>query len=190
MLFYNPNIRRKTTYKRLVVFGKPQERKLYSYSFFENFQEIELVFDEKITKRFEFNPMTNFLDSLHIYEVNEKFKNRFYFDITLQDNNILEFKESFFERNKQARCKGRLVCETNNQKNNCILSFHRVDSYLGYRIKLKIKRNGVGDFSVEEFYDSKTNELMYILENEFEYFVNELEIKANNILNNGWSRFE
>ena len=188
MLFYNPNIRRKITYKKTVIFGRPQERKLYSYSIFENFEEIEFVFDEKITNKYQYNIETNFLDSLKVYGENNEMKKRYFFDITQQDSNILEFKESFFQRDNKTGCYGKLVYESTEQENNyCNLTFHRVDSYLGYRIRLRITRNNNGDFSVEEFYDTKTDELQFILENEFEYFESELEIMAQKILKNGWN---
>jgi len=187
MLFYNPNIRRKITYKRPLIFGKPQERVLYSYSIFENLEVIEIVFDEKITNKYQYNIESKFLDSLRVYDRNNELKRKYFFDITKQEDNFLEFKESYFKRDNQAGCYGKLLYETSGHKGNCNLTFHRVDSFLGYKIKLKIFRNNCGDFSVEEYYSEKNDELQYILENEFEYFESELEVRAKNILRNGWN---
>ena len=82
MLFYNPNIRRKITYKRPLIFGKPQERVLYSYSIFENLEVIEIVFDEKITNKYQYNIESKFLDSLRVYDKNNELKRKYFFDIT------------------------------------------------------------------------------------------------------------
>ncbi len=187
MLFYNPNIRRKVTYKRSLIFGKPQERVLYSYSIYEDFEVIEFVFDEKTTKKYQYNIESNFLDSLRVYNENNELNRKYFFDITKQDDIFLEFKESYFKRDNQAGCFGKLEYENSGREGNCNLTFHRVDSYLGYKIKLKIFRNDCGDFSVEEYYSEKNDELQYILENEFEYFESGLEVLAKNILRNGWN---
>lgn len=186
MLFYNPNIRRRTTYKRQLVFGKPQERKLYSYSIFDNFEIIELVFAEKTTKRFQYNIESKFLDSLREYDEKNELKRKYFFDIINKNECLIEFKESFLKRDNQAGSRGRLIFEKSASLSKCYLSFHRVESFLGYRIKVKIDRNLYGDFIIEEHYCEKNDELQFVLEHEYEYFENELEVTSNKILKFGW----
>lgn len=185
MLFYNPNIRRKTTYKRLPLFGELKDRNLYSYSIYDDYEVKEILFDEKKVKCYKYNRQNAFLDSLEIYNEKNEMERRYYFDITANGPNQLEFKESSFKRTPQVGCRGKLL-KSSVELGESVLTFHRVDSFLGYRIKLNISENKNGDYLEEAYFDIKQDKLLYVLENEFEYYENELEQIAKNILNKGW----
>ncbi len=197
MLFYNPNIRRKITYKIPVSLDEEQKEKeeLHSYSVFtDDFKEKEIVFNDRIINVYQYNPKNYFLDSLKVYdELNEMIK-RYYFDIVEKvdsiradriDSIILEFVESVNQRNHNS-CYGFLEIKDDNKGEYYKLSFNRVDSFLGYKKILKLFKNEVGDFIREEFYDSKKDILQFVLENKYEYYESDLEKRAQNILKNGW----
>lgn len=197
MLFYNPNIRRKITYKIPVIFDEEQEerKELYSYSVFtEDFKVKEIVFNERIINIYQYNQENHFLDSLKVYnDLNEMIK-RYYFDIVEKEDSIrsdrsdsiiLEFLQSVYERNHNS-CHGFLEIKDDSQGEYYKLSFHRVHSFLGYKIVLKLFKNENGDFIREEFYDSKSDMRQFVLENKYEYYQSDLEKRAQNILKNGW----
>ncbi|MDD2305408.1 MAG: hypothetical protein PHP53_11975 [Prolixibacteraceae bacterium] len=197
MLYYNPNIRRKTTYKIPVIFDEEQieKKELHSFSIFtEDFKEKEIVFNEKKINVYEYNPKNNFLDSLKVFNENNEMIKRYYFDIVdkedshfvdRKDSIILEFRESLYQRNRNV-CYGYLELKDDNQVYHYKLSFHRVDSFLGYKVKVKLFKNEEGDFIREEFYNSKNDLLQFVLENKYEYIETDLEKRAQFILQNGW----
>ena len=148
MLLYNPNIRRKTTFKIPIIFGKetPSKKQLYSYSIFKiDFEITEIVFETKQILVYKYNPISLFLDSLEVYNENNERVKRYYFDIVKNDFEMIEFKESYFERDKNV-CRGYLEKNGNYHK----LSFHRVDSFLGYRKIINLFKNNFGDYIREE----------------------------------------
>jgi len=197
MLYYNPNIRRKITYKLPVLFDQVQvdKRELYSYSVFtEDFKEKEIVFNERKINVFQYNPEINFIESLKVYDQNSEMIKRYYFDIVAKENSnyvnrkdsiILEFKESLHQRDRNV-CHGYIELMENIQEEYYKLYFHRVSCFLGNKVKVKLFKNIEGDFFKEEFYDSKNDTLQFVLENKFEYFESNLEIRAQYILKNGW----
>jgi hypothetical protein len=197
MLYYNPNIRRKITYKIPVLFGAEQKEKkhLHSYSIFtDDFKEKEIVFNERRTYFYEYNPKKNFLDSLKIFnEFNELIRN-IYFEIVEKENsNIVNREDSIILEFKHARRKWSDVCHgyfehmiDNYDREYIRLYFHRVNSFLGYKVVLKLFKNKEGDFVREEFYDSQNDVLQFVLENNYEYIETDLEKRAQFILQNGW----
>lgn len=194
MLFYNRNIRRKTTYKIPVLFDEIlyEKKEVYSYSIFtEEFREREIFFDEKLVYLFEYNPQTNFANSLIIYDEKGEIKVRYFFDIIdkkdskyihMNDSLILEFKESYNFKDKNVVHGYFEKIDNKHTK----LFFGRVQSYLGYKLSLNLLKNEEGDFVREEYYDSETGLLKFILENKYEYYEPEIEKKAQKILKDGW----
>lgn len=196
MLYYNPNIRRKITYKVPVIFDEEQKEKkeLHSYSIFtEDFKEKEIVFDERRINIYEYNPEISFLDSLKVFNENNELLKRYFFDIVdkehsnyvnRKDSIILEFKESIYQRGRNV-CHGYFERMEEKQEEYYRLYFHRVDSFLGNKVKLKLFKNMEGDFIREEFF--KNDIFQFVLENKYEYIETELEKRAQNILQNGWN---
>ncbi len=185
MFLYNSNIRRKTTYKLPIIFGTETatKKKLYSYSIFKkDFETTEIVFETKQILVYKYNPISLFLDSLEVYNENNERIKRYYFDMVKNDLEMIEFKESYFERDKNV-CIGYLEKSENHHK----LSFHRVDSFLGYRKIINMFENDFGDYIREEHYEKKKDILEFVLENEYEYYESGLEKLALTILENGWS---
>jgi hypothetical protein len=188
MFLYNSNIRRKITFKIPIIFGTETvtKKKLYSYSIFrKDFETTEIVFELKQILVYKYNPLTLFLDSLEVYNENNERIKRYYFDIVNDSLEMTEFKESFFERDKNV-CRGYLEKNGNYHK----LSFHRVDSFLGYRKVVNLYLNEFGDYIREEHYEKKKDILEYVLENEYEYYESKLEKLALAILENGWNNTE
>ncbi|MEI6755353.1 MAG: hypothetical protein WCK78_19615 [Paludibacter sp.] len=185
MLFYNSNIRRKTTFKIPVIFGEENvtKKELYSYSIFTKELEVkEIVFELKQVFVFKYNPTTLFLDSLEIYNNKNERIRRYYFDLITNESNSLKFKESFFERDKNV-CIGYLEKQADFHE----LSFHRVDSFLGHRKVVKLLENEYGDYIREEHYEWKKDILEYVLENMYEYYESSLDKLSSTILENGWN---
>lgn len=195
MLYYNPNIRRKISYKIPVIFDEEQKEKkeLYSYSIFtDDFKEKEIFFNERKINVYEFNPKINFLDSLKVFNEKNELLKRYFFDlvnkedsnyVNRRDSIILEFKESVYQRGRNV-CHGYFDQIEENQREYYRLSFHRVDSFLGHKVKLKLFKNMEGDFIREEFF--KNDIFQFVLENKYEYIETDLEKRAQYILQNGW----
>lgn len=203
MLYYNPNIRRKITYKLPVLFGEVEVEKkvLNSYSIFTNdFKETKIDFDEKkinVYEYIEYKPEINLLETLTVYDENNKMIKKLFFDIVEKKNSIfLNRPDSIILEFKYSSDKGDLYgkgihghIEHNNDSKGdfYILRFHRVNSFLGHKVEVKLFKNTEGDFIREEFYDSKNDTLQFVLENEYEYFESDLEKRAQSILQNGWN---
>lgn len=197
MLYYNPNVRRKITYKIPVLFGEEQKEKkhLHSYSIFtDDFKEKEIVFNMRQIYVYEYNPKKNFLDSLKIFnEINELI-GRIYFDIVdKEDSNYVTRKDSIILEFKHAHRKWSNVCHgyvehmiDNYEQEYFRLYFHRVNSFLGYKVQVKLFKNKEGDFVREEYYDSQNDILQFVLENNFEYIETDIEKRAQFILRHGW----
>ena len=197
MLFYNPNIRRKITYKLPILFDEVQveKKEIYSYSVFtDDYKEKEIVFKERKINVFQFNQESNFMDSLKVYNEKNKLVIKHFFSkvdrknsimVNRPDSIIFEFKESNDPR-YFTTCHGYLKYINDNQREYYNLSFHRVRSYLGYKVNVKLFKNDEGDFYREEFYNSENETIEYVLENKFEYIETDLETRAQSILQNGW----
>lgn len=177
MLFYNSNIRRKTTYKIPLLFGdeKKAKRELYSYSIFAEHEAQEVVFETQNVNVYKYDPISNFIESLEVYNNKNERITKYVFNIIKNEPELFEFEH--------ARCHGYLK---NTHKEYGTLSFSHVNSFWGYRRKIKLFKNEAGDFIREEFYEYKIDILEYVLENEFEYYNSNLESKVLDILENGW----
>jgi hypothetical protein len=200
MLFYNPIIRRKITYKLPVLFGEVQVEKkvLYSYSIFTNeFKEREIVFDERKINIYEYKPEINFIETLTVYDENNKMIKKLFFDIVEKKNSIIvhspdpiiiEFKESSSKGDRYGNgMHSYIVTKNDSQGVFYILYSNKINSLLGIKVKVKLFKNTEGDFIREEFYDSKNDTLQFVLENEYEYFESGIEKRAQSILRNGWN---
>lgn len=197
MLFYNKNIRRKVTYKLPVIFDEVQveKRELYSYSIFsDDFKEKEVLFSERKINIYQYNPETQFVDTLKIYDEYGDMVKRYSFSlICFEDSNLVTnrdslvhiFKHSPVNLNKNV-CLGYIDLINESDLEYFRLRFHRVDSFLGYKVEVKYHKNSEGDFFKEEYYDASTKRLLFVLLSNFEYMETELEKRAQHILQNGW----
>lgn len=188
ILEYNPKIRSKTTYIVPMKFGeeKYSEKKIFSYTLFENKSAKEFRFDSNRILIYKFGE-NNFLSEIAEYKSETELERRTKFELIKKEELDIRFKDWTPENGDGNHCHFKFDEKEEIWK----FSFHRVDSFLGYQIKGEISLNEMGDFKEERYFQSDSKkrkyELIRVLVNEYEYFNNKLDEIANYVLQNGWN---
>ena len=186
ILTFDENIASKTTYHVPVLFGDPKydDRKLFSYSIYEDKIVKEVRFAEKEVVIWHFD-QSNFLSLIETYN---------------ESNQLLKTKIEFIEKTD-----GKFIFRDwtpgngdgnhgtlsfVNGRQNCELNFHRVDSFLGYHIKGVFKCNELGLFVEEKYYQWDLGQKEYIFAkmvvNEYTMKEHQIDKVARKVLADGW----
>lgn len=188
ILELKPEIRSKTTYSVPIIFGdiKYSQRKIFSYTIFKDKVGKEIRFDSKKILRYEFGE-NKFLSNLTEYTPQNEIERNIKFELISRDEDNIKFRDWTIKNGDGNHCQ----FELSESKSLWRFNFHRVNSFLGYRISGEISLNEMGDFKEERYYQydttKKSKELKWVLVNEYDYINNKLDEVANYIFENGWS---
>ena len=191
ILTLNSAIRSKTTYKAPVLFGEPQYDKcdLFSYSIYEKqlISEVRFRGREVVKRYFD---SKNYLIKIEVYNHANQLIKATRFEV----RDISESGEIVFEDwtngGKSPNIGMLLFVKSQNIWN---LSFHRRNSFLGYRIQAKMEIGKHGVVEKETYWTFDQSNKLHVLQNAFnnlyEMVDKPIENMATEILKNGWVEF-
>jgi hypothetical protein len=185
-LEFNPNIRSKKTYKVPINLGEAlyDKRKLFSYSIYEDNIIREFIFGENRVLKYIFDD-TGFLRQIEKYSENGNQEYSTSFELLEKENQNIRFREYF--RRSQAGNHGHL--QFNQETKSFSLTFHRVNSYFGYKVEAIYLGNDLSLAIEEQYYKCETERpiLENILLNTYEMKINSLDHLVSKIISDGWS---
>lgn len=187
ILEYDPKIRSKTTFIVPINFGEKKygQKRLFSYTVFEEGAAKEIQFDSKKVLIYKFSE-DNFLSELYEYKSEKELEKKTKFELIKKEKQNIRFRDWTPGNGDGNHCS----FEFDNNDKLWRFSFHRAYSFLGYRISGEISLNTMGDFLEERYfqfdYEKKRKDLYLVLVNEYDYFNNKLDTIANYVLENGW----
>lgn len=186
-LEFNQNIASKTTYSVPVLFGEPKydNRKLYSYSIYEDNIVKEIRFHDKNIIKYYFD-QDNFLSVIDTYNQNNELT-RTKIELIEKSDNKTIFRDSTPGNGDGNHG----TFEFKNENRDCELTFHRVNSFLGYNFKGLFKCNELGLFNEEQYFqgDSARRNFKFVrmLTNHYTMKKSKMDNLARKILAKGWS---
>lgn len=197
MIFFNPNIKLKVTYRKIIRFEEPLGgSKLFSLSQYDHTSKtikerfvnpLNISFNstgvttEILSRLYEYST-NNFLKALRHYDS----KGRLSFITRFEINEIT--KESVYYK---AHPIGYAVQSTKPDTHGPLykrddlwhLDFQRVGTVYGYNVKVKYKENEERDFKSTELYDRNKNELIDYFEHYYEYHSPILQSVVHDFIN-------
>lgn len=152
ILKFNPEIRTKLSYSVPVSYGDPQyeKKKMFSFSLYENNVIREIVFLQNRVVKHYFN-QNQFLSTIENFDQSSKLVRAVNFELFEESDTRLKFRE--FLHFSEVGNHGILENQGNDQ---FYLGFHRVASYLGYKISAKFFGNNLSLFKEEHYFKEES----------------------------------
>lgn len=186
MIFYNDNLRTKTSFIHPIEFGGGllETRKLYSFTEFENNKANELIFTSKMQINYEYDT----LNQLSVYELYKLGQNTAEVKADINFAKVEKANHYVFE-SKKANASWSIGTYEQISENTWKLTFSRVDTFLGYNIYFEeIHQDGlvIQTTKFKWNYAFKKWEKILVLTHEYQFRQTDLERAVKIIKSQGW----
>lgn len=183
-LIYDKNISKKISLEVPIRFGveKGEDCTLFSYSIYENRKIREVRFNERIVVNYNFDNSL-FLHSREVFDEFGTFVTGEKYELKEESDSILRFRE--YDKYSNV---GNIGTIKKNENGEMSLSWHRVDSYMGYKVKATFHGESLGQILKEEYYrfDLPVETLTKVLKNQIKYKNCDLDLISKEILFKRW----
>lgn len=187
MIFYNDNLRTKTSFIHPIEFGGAlmETRELYSFTEYENNKASEFIFTSKIRINFEYDS----LNQLSVYELYKLGKNIAEVKADINFTKVEKDNHYVFESTK-VNASWSIGTYEQILENTWKLTFSRVDTFLGYNIYIEeVHQDGlvIQTTKFKWNYDFKKWEKRLVLTHEYQFRQTDLEKVVKTIKHQGWN---